>query len=311
MKKIFTLALSAVAALSINAADLTPGYVCGEIGALAGTDKDSYALDGTLNSWVPESSLDIAQIEEGVYEGEFWLEGYFAFSTVKAEWDNGYNENRWCLTSGESCTSGETMYITTGTKAFTLPSTPTAIRVTIDLNEETIVVTDLVNGQVEEVKDPALTGSIAALNMNWDAPMAFEKSENSWVLNFADGLALTTSDMIKICDANGKWTAVNFGGNGDAIALDTEYALVAGGDGQNIVPAVDMTVKSIVVVLSDDLTSGTLTLKSEAAAIEDIEIDSNEAVEYYNLQGVKVNGELPAGLYIAKQGVKTSKVIVK
>lgn len=44
--------------------------------------------------------------------------------------------------------------------------------------------------------------------------------------------------------------------------------------------------------------------------VEEIEFDANEAIEYFNLQGVRV--ENPAnGLYIAKQGDKIAKVLVK
>lgn len=50
--------------------------------------------------------------------------------------------------------------------------------------------------------------------------------------------------------------------------------------------------------------------KGEFSAIEDVEVESAEAVEYYNLQGVKVaNPE--NGLYIMKQGNKATKVLVK
>lgn len=47
-----------------------------------------------------------------------------------------------------------------------------------------------------------------------------------------------------------------------------------------------------------------------ASAIEDVEVESNEAVEYYNLQGVKVDNP-ENGLYIRKQGSKATKVLVK
>lgn len=44
--------------------------------------------------------------------------------------------------------------------------------------------------------------------------------------------------------------------------------------------------------------------------VEEIEFNANEAIEYFNLQGVRV--ETPAnGLYIAKQGDKITKVLVK
>jgi hypothetical protein len=40
--------------------------------------------------------------------------------------------------------------------------------------------------------------------------------------------------------------------------------------------------------------------------------NSNAPVEYYNLNGVRVNGEnLTSGLYIRRQGAKATKVLVK
>ena len=166
---------------------------------------------------------------------------------------------------------------------------------------------------MEVVKDPAITGSLSswAWGLNDPATQVFDKAEDgSWVINYDPALELVETDMLKIFGADGKWTTVNFGGNGETIVLDTPYNLVQGAN-DNIVPAAAMSVKSIVLEMAEDCSSATITLKSEAAAIDDIEIDSNEPVEYYNLQGVKVAGELPAGLYIAKQGVKTSKVVVK
>lgn len=54
----------------------------------------------------------------------------------------------------------------------------------------------------------------------------------------------------------------------------------------------------------------TYVLNDEVNAIEDVEVESNEAVEYYNLQGVKVDNP-ENGLYIRKQGSKATKVLVK
>lgn len=52
---------------------------------------------------------------------------------------------------------------------------------------------------------------------------------------------------------------------------------------------------------------------SDVSGIEGIEIDNTDApVEYYNLQGVRVNSENPApGIYIRRQGNKATKVYVK
>ncbi len=49
------------------------------------------------------------------------------------------------------------------------------------------------------------------------------------------------------------------------------------------------------------------------SAIEAVEVDNSDApVEYFNVNGVKVHGnELAPGLYIRRQGTKTTKVVVK
>lgn len=48
----------------------------------------------------------------------------------------------------------------------------------------------------------------------------------------------------------------------------------------------------------------------ESGAVEGIEIDSNEPVEFYNLQGVKVANP-NKGIYILRQGKKAKKVVIK
>lgn len=51
---------------------------------------------------------------------------------------------------------------------------------------------------------------------------------------------------------------------------------------------------------------------AEQSAVNEIEgVDENAPVEYYNLQGMKVNGELTPGIYVRRQGGKTVKVLVK
>lgn len=47
------------------------------------------------------------------------------------------------------------------------------------------------------------------------------------------------------------------------------------------------------------------------SGVADIEFDENAPVEFYNLQGVRMNGELTPGLYIRRQGSKAAKILVK
>lgn len=62
---------------------------------------------------------------------------------------------------------------------------------------------------------------------------------------------------------------------------------------------------------------GTVSFKSitvnfdVAGSALDIEANQDAPVEYFNLQGVRINGELTPGLYIRRQGTATSKVIIR
>ena len=47
------------------------------------------------------------------------------------------------------------------------------------------------------------------------------------------------------------------------------------------------------------------------SGIEDVEISNEAPVEFYNLQGVRVDGELTPGLYIRRQGNNASKVLIR
>lgn len=58
------------------------------------------------------------------------------------------------------------------------------------------------------------------------------------------------------------------------------------------------------------LTTVPVDITVEGSAVEEIEATDNCEAEYFNLQGVKVSGNEP-GIYIRRQGNKTSKVIVE
>lgn len=58
-----------------------------------------------------------------------------------------------------------------------------------------------------------------------------------------------------------------------------------------------------------------LVIKGSAAGVEDVSVDAidvDSPVEYYNVQGIKMQGDnLPAGVYIRVQGKTATKVVVK
>ncbi|MDE5849739.1 MAG: hypothetical protein K2H38_06330 [Muribaculaceae bacterium] len=95
--------------------------------------------------------------------------------------------------------------------------------------------------------------------------------------------------------------------NGDAVAVPKTYE-----EQEWLVPA-DAAESNDVQIYN---TNGchiyfiTVTADSGTSAVENVAIDENAPVEYYNLQGVRVaNPE--NGLYIKRQGNKTVKVLVK
>ena len=51
--------------------------------------------------------------------------------------------------------------------------------------------------------------------------------------------------------------------------------------------------------------------KSQTSGVADVAVDQEGEVEFFNLQGVRVNGELTPGLYIRRQGNRATKVVVK
>ena len=144
------------------------------------------------------------------------------------------------------------------------------------------------------------------ITLTQDNTLAFEHCYNKFpdlafakancTLNIREEGGIWTAVEIPTCSDNASWTFVNSGDialanyNGKRIQLGFMYR-------------------------SEDGKSGTweiknLVIKGGKAGIADVEIDANAPVEYYNLQGVRVE-EPAAGLYIRRQGNNVSKVLVK
>ncbi len=135
------------------------------------------------------------------------------------------------------------------------------------------------------------------ITLTQDNTLAFEHCYNKFpdlafakancTLNIREEGGIWTAVEIPTCSDNASWTFVNSGDialanyNGKRIQLGFMYR-------------------------SEDGKSGTweiknLVIKSGKSGIADVEIDANAPVEYYNLQGVRVE-EPAAGLYIRRQG---------
>lgn len=68
---------------------------------------------------------------------------------------------------------------------------------------------------------------------------------------------------------------------------------------------------TVVVTVFEGATSLYVTEFATATGIADITVDENAAVEYFNLQGIRVAQPEQGGIYIRRQGNSVSKVLVK
>lgn len=143
----------------------------------------------------------------------------------------------------------------------------------------------------------AVSGAVEGVNNKEVANSAVVYHDYLW-LNTAiggnyGGVESTKSYFVELSDA-ASFTIAD--PNIDEVAINGKYIAIASTSvGDNV---------SNVFALYED----------EYSAIDDIEVDNNIncPVKYYNLQGIEVDGKnMPAGLYILKQGDKTDKVIVK
>lgn len=139
------------------------------------------------------------------------------------------------------------------------------------------------------------------------------ETDATWSFRFFKNSVVTIS-----CQQGHKLTSIEF------VPQTSKYASVLSGnctfsagtladnvltfDAEATVTSVDITNPS------DGATCGFTTMTvtfSEVSGISDVEIDENTPVEFFNLQGVRVNGDLTPGLYIRRQGNNATKVIVK
>lgn len=117
-----------------------------------------------------------------------------------------------------------------------------------------------------------------------------------------------SSSTITISATNANITSIEFdGGKASATQMTADSGELTGKvwTATDSVSTVVFTAKA-----TTNITTITVNYEPTETGVEEIEVDNNAAVEYYNLQGVKVAN--PAnGFFIKVQGTKASKVYVK
>lgn len=173
---------------------------------------------------------------------------------------------------------------------------------------------DLANGDIFTAN-----GIVLNANASGNAARLYvqkpDTENEAWSFRFYKNTVLTVS-----CQEAYKLVSISFEPqtNTYATALG-KCTFSAGAFADNVLTfdtAAGHEVKSVTITnpASGGATIGLKTMTvtfSTVNAITDVEIDENAPVEYYNLQGVRINGELTPGLYIRRQGNAATKVIVK
>lgn len=299
MKKFYTLALAAAAALSVNAQSL---YMVG---------------DGTGLGWDPENPLEAA-LTDGSYTFEVKELAKFKISTEKGGWDDAFNPNgvNFTLTKDNL---GQELEVTKGASADI--STPWIgdykIVINADLTKAVVTTTTpapegptpiYLRGEMNNWgNDDAEAGIVGADELaKWQFTYESTDAEGlHYTFTCKEGQMIEAGQSFKIADA--KWARINYSA-GTEIALD-DVSLWAAGVQDNTTLAEDWNGTCTIIVPEDPALDAAVLFTNEVG-VESIEADSNVAPVYYNLQGVRVaNAE--NGIFIVKKGNKVSKTFVK
>ena len=261
---------------------------------------------GHDSAWDPANPLEIAG-QYGVYtmEGVEFTNAEFKISTSKGSW-NEFNANSYDATS--TVAIGEPATLKKGDQNIKIAATG-KYDVTIDLENMTITLT----GKVEYPEVIYVLGNVNGYSWSTSEGVALAHTEDGVyegefeVDNADNGFGYFTF----VSTLGDSWDVVNAGTRYGATESDklveanTSYPMTNNwGDGSQ-----SWKCEAGKCRVQVDIVNCTMQIL-EFTGVEGVEFDENAPVEYYNLQGVKV--ENPSnGTFIKVQGKKTTKVYIK
>ena len=261
---------------------------------------------GHDNAWAPTTPLEITG-ENGVYTATVdFVNTIFKLSTTKGDWAE-FNATGLNVASNPIAI-GEPVALTAGYSNDIIIANTGKYDVTIDLVNNTLTLEAVVNY-------PEVIYAIGNINeLNWST------SEGVSFTHKGDGIYEGSINVDNVDNGYGYFQfATTLGGSWDAVNAGTRY----GATENNL-----LVENGKIYVMTNNWGGGTQSWKCEAGVVElevdianntmkivnltgveNIEVD-NADVEYYNLQGVKVDNPTN-GTYIKVQGKKTTKVYIK
>ena len=263
---------------------------------------------GHDGAWDPANPLEIAG-EYGVYtmEGVEFTNTEFKISTSKGDW-NAFNTNCYDVVNNPIAI-GEPATLKKGDQNIKIGATAGTYDVTIDLENMTITL----QGVIEY---PEVIYAIGNVNgYSWST------SEGVALAHVGDGVYEGEFEIDNADNGFGYFQfATTLGADWDVVNAGTRY----GAEEVNLLVEANGS-----YTMTDNWGGGTQSWKSAAGTctvrvdvvnnklnileftgVEGVEFDENAPVEYYNLNGVKVENPTN-GTFIKVQGNKTAKVYIK
>ena len=294
MKKFYAFAAAAMAAMSMNA----QLYVCG---------------NGEGLGWTPDDPMVVTEAN-GTYTLEVKSLVEFKISTTKGTWDE-YNAG--CLTCAYTADDmGKPVALVSGDGNIGAPWKGDYTLV-VSLSDSTLTMTTTTPAP----EGPAKIYLRGGMN-EWGSPEDWMFSEGdaegSYYFECKDEHIIPANTEFKIADAD--WGSYNYGAGG-VVTVNTKEEEEDGDEvganwnynADNSSLAADFT-GTIFVTINDPAQpkNGAFVVffSNYFAGVANAIVEANEAMEYFNLQGVRV-AQPTQGIYVVRQGGKVFKAIVK
>lgn len=288
MKKLYTLALAAFAALSASA----QVYFVGEFNG--------------VQMWTPETPLEATVNADGNWEITLEKTGGFKMSTVKGDWDT-FNGSAFSVNEGNVTEEyiGKFVDVMAWGENTNMPAQANwKVEVTPDYKQ----VRFTQEGEAAAI-EAYLTGGFADWGFVDLWKMTTVEKDKLYTFVCEGETMLAAGVEFKI--ATPGWTMINYSTLGEAIADGEPSEVVYNDPSQaNSFFSEDFTGTITLNLINGFNKPAEITFTPAGAGVEGVTVENNAKAVYYNLQGVQVaNPE--AGLYIVRRGDKVSKILVK
>ena len=260
------------------------------------TDIEGIFLRGNVNNWEVDEAWKFTETSENVYElKDVKLQGYFKIA------DAIWKDVNVGSSDGTKLKIGQANYAVNGgdSKNFSLDGTYQCSSIKLDMTGNTPVVT--ITGEA------TTSGIFVSSDVNqWCS------GDNTAEWELADNGAgyYTIEKNLQDSDFNIVINNKIYGIEGtETVTIDYDESYILVENAQKIALQEETAAGAFEVTISDSGEVLLIVSEGEYSGVADITINENKSVEYFTVQGVKVENP-NNGIFIKRQGNKVSKVIL-